>query len=342
MFDTHAYERMHGLTHGSLFERYRSRKPTVWNIETTSHCNMRCRMCPRTTMMTRKPSTMPLGTFANVVSQLTAPTREAEMSWRWFCEDVFGIAHDDAPSENHFYLHTMPWVVQLHGYGDPLLDPHIAERIALLTERGLRSYFSCNPANVDQARINDCLRAGLGVVKFSIESTDDERFRSIRGNKATFTQAFDAVRNVVDARDHVNPHTQVVVTMLDLGASDSAAEFARLREAFDGVDVYLYHKSEDTQWLRPDGTHGTNSIHWSTPCLHPWTSMTVLANGDVGACMETFDEGEFALGNVNDASLEDIWNGEAYAALRRAHLTGKGLPLKCQARCDMPVIGGRQ
>ena len=37
-----------------LFENYRSKDPIIYNIETTNACNMRCKMCPRTTRMTRK------------------------------------------------------------------------------------------------------------------------------------------------------------------------------------------------------------------------------------------------------------------------------------------------
>ena len=35
-------------------EKIRSAEPTVYNIETTNRCNMRCKMCPRTTMLTSK------------------------------------------------------------------------------------------------------------------------------------------------------------------------------------------------------------------------------------------------------------------------------------------------
>ena len=31
----------------------RTKKPKVFNIETTNYCNMKCIMCPRTDLMTR-------------------------------------------------------------------------------------------------------------------------------------------------------------------------------------------------------------------------------------------------------------------------------------------------
>ena len=37
-----------------LWEEFRSKEPIIYNIETTNNCNMRCKMCPRTTKMTRR------------------------------------------------------------------------------------------------------------------------------------------------------------------------------------------------------------------------------------------------------------------------------------------------
>ena len=35
-------------------EILRDKNPTIFNIETTNYCNMKCVMCPRTIYMTRK------------------------------------------------------------------------------------------------------------------------------------------------------------------------------------------------------------------------------------------------------------------------------------------------
>ena len=51
-------------------EKIRSAEPVVYNIETTNRCNMRCKMCPRTTMMTRKIEDIDRETFIRVVDQL--------------------------------------------------------------------------------------------------------------------------------------------------------------------------------------------------------------------------------------------------------------------------------
>ena len=57
-------------------ESFRSKEPIVYNIETTNACNMRCAMCPRTTMMTRPVTQLSQEAFTNVVEQLKPFTQK--------------------------------------------------------------------------------------------------------------------------------------------------------------------------------------------------------------------------------------------------------------------------
>ena len=54
----------------NTFESFRSPEPVIYNIETTNACNMRCEMCPRTTMMTRPIETMQADQFQRIIDQL--------------------------------------------------------------------------------------------------------------------------------------------------------------------------------------------------------------------------------------------------------------------------------
>ena len=124
--------------------------------------------------------------------------------------------------------------------------------------------------------------------------------------------------------------------MLDLNQTNQREEFAKLRKAFEGLDVYIYLKSEDQQWYRKD-FHGTGSVHWSEFCKHPWMSMTIKSNGEAAMCMEDFNN-EIILGDARKESLDDIWNGAKYQQFRLDHIMGqKGI--KCTERCDMKIVG---
>jgi wyosine [tRNA(Phe)-imidazoG37] synthetase (radical SAM superfamily) len=316
-------------------EALRDPRPVVYNIETTNACNMRCRMCPRTTMMSRPVEALEAATFRHVVDQLTPVDPIRWSQWTAFAESEYGVG-PHTPSENHFFLYVIPRVIQLHGYGDPLLDPHLADHVALLTERGFDSYFSCNPANIDRVATERMMENGLTWIKYSVESTDDERFRSIRGERSNFTQSYRDIEHLLDMKARRGLGTTVVITMLDLNFPDQQSEYERLRAAFAGKDVYLYLKSEDQQWYRED-YHGTQSIHWRELCKHPWMSMTVKSNGELAMCMEDFDN-EIVLGDARREPLERIWNGAAYARFRRDHVLATP-GIKCTAQCDMPVAG---
>lgn len=124
--------------------------------------------------------------------------------------------------------------------------------------------------------------------------------------------------------------------MLDLGKSDQAKEWEKLKEKFKNLDVYIYFKSEDQQWYRKN-YHGTNSVHWSEPCKHPWMSMTIKSNGEIAMCMEDFNN-EIILGDVKKELLYDVWNGKKYHKFRKDHfdLTPE---IKCSEKCDMSLIG---
>ena len=316
-------------------EAIRNKQPVVYNIETTNRCNMRCQMCPRTTMMTRKIEDIDASVFNKVVEQINPHDDALWSQWRTYCENKYGISEDDAPSENHFYLYVISKVIQLHGYGDPLLDKNMEEYIRVLTERGFPTYFSCNPANIDLAATYRMLDAGLKYIKYSIESVNDERYRQIRGKAANFSNSYGDILQVLDYKEKHDLDTTVVITMLDLNRSDQNEEYYELKKAFGDLDVYIYLKSEDCQWYRKD-YHGTKSIHWSEPCKHPWLSMTVKSNGEVAMCMEDFNN-EIILGDIKFENLFDIWNGEQYKQFRRQHIE-RTASIKCYEQCDMKLV----
>jgi len=317
------------------FEGFRSKIPIIYNIETTNACNMRCEMCPRTTMMTRPVKTIKKEVFENIISQLTPFTRQEWKKWENFCQSAYGIPKNDM-SENHFFLYIIPKVIQLHGYGDPLLDRHMADYVKLLHEKGFLSYFSCNPANIDTAMTRKMFENNLDYIKYSLESVSDTEHKKIRGKASNFSESYKKILELLKLKKEQGFHTTIIITMLNLNRPNQMEDYQLLREAFAGKDIYLYLKSEDQQWYRKD-YHGTESIHWSEICKHPWMSMTIKSNGEAAMCMEDFNN-EIILGDATIESLYDIWNGEKYHKFRQNHFN-LAPGIKCMGQCDMDLIG---
>lgn len=316
-------------------ESYRSRDPVIYNIETTNACNMRCEMCPRTTMMTRPIETMDMGTFEKIIDQIRPFSNDEWSEWEDFVASKYGIPNDQM-SENHFFLHIIPKVMVLHGYGDPLLDAKMPERIRLLTKKNIPSYFSCNPANIDIEKSIKMFDSGLGYIKYSIESVDDTRHKKIRGEASDFTESYKKILKLFEISKIKGYKTTIIITMLDLGKPWQEEDFAKLKDAFKGFDAYVYLKSQDQQWYK-NQNRGTKSIHWLEFCQFPWSSMTIKSDSKVVECVEDFNN-EIILGDAKKESLRDIWNREKYLKLRKDHFNlTRGI--KCSEQCDMRLIG---
>jgi radical SAM protein with 4Fe4S-binding SPASM domain len=316
-------------------EEFRSLEPVVYNIETTNACNMRCEMCPRTTMMTRPIETMKPELFTRVIDQLRPWTDAEWATWQDFVEEKYHVDRNDV-SENHFFLHVIPQVIVLHGYGDPLLDKSIPDYVAQMTQRGLKSYFSCNPANINMDRTVETFENGLDYIKYSIESADDLRHKEVRGQQSNFSESYRNIVQLLDIKAKRNLNTTIVITMINLNKSWQQEEFEKVKDAFKDMDVYVYLKSQDQQWYE-DNKQQTQSLHWIEFCQFPWSSMTIKSNGELVECVEDFNN-EIILGDAKTELLADIWNGEKYNRFRLDHfdLTSG---IKCTEQCDMQLIG---
>lgn len=309
----------------AFLENCRSRYPVVFNLESTNACNMACPFCPRTTRMTRPVKTMEPATFMKIALQLHPHPAELWQKWEDHAIQTYHVPRYEQ-SENAFFLYILPRVVVLHGYGDPLLDPHIPDYVGILTRAGIDSYFSCNPANIRFDRINRAFENGLSYIKFSIDSIQE----SVRG-KDLFLRDYANIRKVLEMKAQKNYATQVIITMIDTGRE----EFAALQKSFDGTDVYIYQKSLDQAWMT--GGEKPKSIHWSEFCQIPWSSMSIHSDGLAVSCEEDFNN-EIVLGDARTQTLEEIWNGEKYQDFRRSHFTLTA-GTHCRERCDMRLIG---
>lgn len=322
------------------FESHRKQQPHVFNVETTNNCNMTCVMCPRTELMDRPITSMSREDFESVLDQMDPHDEKAlDDFWR-VIEDTYGITQDEE-SENAFYFHVVSRCLVLHGYGEPLLDAGMAERIRSCTARAIPTYFSCVPANIRLNRVAEIMEGGLDVLKFSVDALDDERHKAIRGKNSDFKKSFDAILAVLEHKTaHPELATRIVITMLSLSGD---AQCQELEDAFVELwkphPVYAYVKTQDNRWYyKKDQSHENRSHYESQYCEFPWTSLSVMSNGVVVPCTQDYNA-EMAMGNIKEQSLTDIWNGEKYAALRRAHIKGD-FPqgFKCNGRCDLKKL----
>ena len=316
-------------------EILRDKSPTLFNIETTNYCNMKCVMCPRTTTMQRKNIWINDGMFEDMLDNIKVHKNEdLNKFWDWLEKDA-KFNHKEV-SENGFYFSVVSRCLILHGYGEPFLDKYLIKRLKACKEKNIPTYFSCTPATMTIDKAVEAMENGLTVLKFSLDAMDDEKIKAIRGKKANYNESIEKIFKLIKIKKERGFKTLLVPCMI---AFDSKEESLKLHKKFldfwKNEDVYAYVKSQDNRWYFEQNKDLKNMSHYAKQyCEFPWTSTTVMAEGNVVPCTQ-ISNNEIVLGNVKENSLKNIWNGEKYNELRKMHITGnfpKGH--KCSERCD--------
>lgn len=328
-------EKVRNLT--ELYESFVSEEPTVFEIETTNVCNMRCVMCPRTTLMKRSIGYMKPELYADIIKQIKPLTTIQKLKWRRFL--ALKLAKSGIMRENEDFFHFVisADALTLHGFGEPLLDPHLIDRIKTAHEKGIKVYFSCNVINMTDRKLKELLEAGVDYIKYSVDGLDNKTLEKYRGVKTDIGGIYGRInKTIAMIKKGVYP-TTLVLTMLEFG--DNLEQTKKFIEDWKDKDVFVYVKNSHNRWLYNEkNTPENKSHHTRTYCEYPFMSMSIWQDGTVVPCALDYD-GKLAMGNANKKSLKDIWNSEKYKKFRRMHITGN-FPEKHFCRiCDIPILG---
>jgi len=125
--------------------------------------------------------------------------------------------------------------------------------------------------------------------------------------------------------------------MIDLASEKTDKQMHKdFLEFWEDKNVFAYIKSQDNRWLYENDPDLKTQSHYAKQyCEYPWLSVSIMADGSVVPCTQISND-EIVLGNVNESTLEEIWNGEKYEELRKTHITEKfSENHKCNNKCDM-------
>jgi MoaA/NifB/PqqE/SkfB family radical SAM enzyme len=183
------------------------RNGALLQIENTSYCNYHCDYCPTHS----KQSTI-------------AKVARGHMS-----TDQFRRCLDDNPRAT---------LVVIQGQGEPLMDPTLFEKIAMVRERGMLSQVISNGSLLDAATIARLTSEGPDILLFSVDCLSAERSQLARKGM----RYLDVLRGITALTAARRGTRQPVVGLLSIvhGAYDAEVEDALLRFNALGIDVLLY------------------------------------------------------------------------------------------------------
>ncbi len=216
--------------------------------------------------------------------------------------------------------------LRLHNYGESLIDRDIVEKIRYAKSKGVADVgMISNGSLLAEPLARAIVDAGLDAVNISIDAAGKEAFERTRvGLK--YDRVVENVESLVRIRRELGAtRPKLILSFVRQANSvEESAFIARWGAVADKIHVTDLHNWAGTLDERPGSRF---------PCYRPWLTFTVLWDGRVSLCCADFDA-KVVLGDVRTETITDVWNGDAFRSVRRAHLDHGG-PTICEG-CDLP------
>ncbi len=290
---------------------------TVFNIELTNHCVMKCVMCPRTNNMTRPLGFMDFNIFAKAIDEIHAyrpDGNDAETLW-------------------------------LHHFGESLLHPEFDRCIAYAEERHIRTGLSINPIMLTGKVADRLIAARPRVLYISLDGHDDESFHEIRGMKNAYLKSRERLIEFLNKKTTSISQTAIILSMVDFNLNHDSIERTReYWESVKGIDSFLTKSFTTWDGAASDinalaGNESGQTFDMSAvQCRWPFERMTITWDGDVVPCCFDYNK-KYILGSLRSSTLAEIWNDVPIERLRKEFMTNNVVNPLCKncRRLYMPA-----
>lgn len=249
-------------------------------IETSNKCQLHCSICPRE-KMERAKTVMCYGVFCNLADQ----AKELGAS-----------------------------TISIFGYGEPLTDTGLEDKIEYVTGLGLGTFITTNAGLLTYERSENLIYAGLKNIRFSFHGIAPLAYERVHKGISWLAAWGNFYNFITINRRHGNSckvHISVIPmhgeTVKDI--SDTWERYA------DYLEVWRPHNwAGGRDYRKPQRVKNT--------CGRPFNGpVQIQSDGTVIPCC-FITNSEIVLGDTTDCSIEDVLKNEAYAKLREAHMTG--------------------
>jgi radical SAM protein with 4Fe4S-binding SPASM domain len=272
--------------------------PPTMSIEPYNVCNLKCIMCPYKSM-TRKKQLMPMALFKKIIDNATD----------------LGIRS-----------------VNLSFYNEPLIDPHIFERVAYAKSKGLVVTFYSNGNAMNSEKIKKLLDNPPDVIYFSFDGASKEVYEKIRVG-GHFEIAKNSIKELIlerNKRGQKKPFVSINFTIQKDNAKE-AKEFENFWKGLsDKVDFGIVDNRSTDSLIGDLEVKKPKTLY---PCRRIWSELTVMSSGEVALCCVDYD-GKVIVGNLKKQTIQEIWNSERFKQIRKLHLDGKGNKIPICQNCS--------
>jgi MoaA/NifB/PqqE/SkfB family radical SAM enzyme len=277
--------------------------PKSVKIEISPRCNYRCGFCALRTREVQPKWDMDFELFKRVTREM----REAGV-------EEIGV----------FYL------------GESFMNPRLLIDCIRYLKRDLTMPYVFLTSNASMSfpeAVEECMKAGLDSLKWSVNAADEDQFEKIMGVAGRlFWRALDNIRAAREVRDRGGYRTGLYASSIRYdGAQQQKMEKLldeRVRPYVDqhywlplySMGAFATLREKELGYRPTAGNQGRlDALREPLPCWSAFTEGHVTADGKLSACC--FDaNANWTMGDLTRMSFMEAWNSEPFVKLRTAHL----------------------
>ena len=276
---------------GKFLEMKRSPFPHLHQIEPTNVCPYNCIMCPRGKKMKREKGYMGFDVFCKVIDEVAT--------------------YPDQIKKKE---------IELFHFGESLLHPEIATMNKYAKTKGLNTVLSVNAIEFNSDIAEKIIKGQANKIIVSLDGYDADSFLTIRGRQINYQQAIENIEYASTLIKSINGITKLSVRMIEIKLNthkvDAFKTFWQERDI--EVEIRRFFPWGEKEMIEL-GEY--DKYPPFMPCPFSWQYVVVQWNGDVVVCCRDYNAVN-KMGNIKDASLEEIWNGKKYASFRENMISG--------------------
>lgn len=216
--------------------------------------------------------------------------------------------------------------------GEPFTHPHLLEMLDTATARaGVDVALTTNGVLLTEARAERLVAAGVALVDISLDAATPETYAAIRvGGRLPKVEA--NVQRLIDLANAAGGRTKVVVSFVEQPGNQHETEqfdsMWRDRGA-SYVVIRRLHSCSGSKEALAVARRNAAAQEPRRPCLYPWERIGLNAGGHLFFCPSDWVHGS-NLADYRTTTVAETWSGEAYRALRDAHVSND---YSCHAFC---------
>lgn len=229
----------------------------------------------------------------------------------------------------------------LHHRGEPFTNPALFDMIRYAESADIRTRFHTNGALMDHEKALALLDASPSMVSFSVDGFSKAPYEAARPGADFETTIANILFLAEERRKRNLKRPYLIVERIRFRQphpDESTQSIATLKQRLIAAGIDEVIEKEEYDWTTAD-QESCIRPRVANGCTFPWYAMVICADGTVTPCPQDF-WAKMTMGNVNQSTLQAIWLGEPYRALRRAlrdDIESLALCRQCDRLCRKTV-----